>query len=120
MGMKTKTTLYGAPVLVLLSGKLATELPKECEGAKLENLHRGIYWAMGSVMQNMQLRATSLELTSCPINTVVVTLFDEPVLAARAGIPEGYSPLCSLAIGKSDAKCEERKPSCDHYRVSYI
>lgn len=43
MGMKTKTTLYGAPVLILLSGKLATELPKECEGAKLENLHRGIY-----------------------------------------------------------------------------
>ena len=120
MGMKTKTTLYGAPVLILLSGKLATELPKECEGAKLENLHRGIYWAMGSVMQNMQLRATSLELASCPINTVVVTLFDEPVLAARAGIPEGYSPLCSLAIGKSDAKCEERKPSCDHYGVSYI
>ncbi|WP_459814563.1 hypothetical protein [Campylobacter concisus] len=54
------------------------------------------------------------------INTVVVTLFDEPILAARAGIPEGYSPLCSLAIGKSDAKCEERKPSCDHYEVSYI
>ncbi|WP_298099001.1 nitroreductase family protein [uncultured Campylobacter sp.] len=75
VGMKTKTTLYGAPVVVLLSGKLVTELPKEFDCVKLENLHRGIYWAMGSVMQNMQLRATSLELASCPINTVVVILF---------------------------------------------
>ena len=33
MEMKTKTTLYGTSVLILLSDKLATELPKECEGA---------------------------------------------------------------------------------------
>ena len=71
-------------------------------------------------MQNMRLRATSLELASYPINTVVVTLFDEPILAAGAGIHEGYLPLCSLVIRKSDAKCEEHKPSCDYYGVSYI
>lgn len=56
---------------------------------------------MGSVMQNMQLRATSLELASYTINTVVVTLFDEPILAAGTGIHKGYSPLCSLVIGKA-------------------
>ena len=67
MEMKIKTTLYGAPILILILGKLATKLPKERESAKLENLHRGIYWGMGSVMQNMQLRATSLELVSYPI-----------------------------------------------------
>lgn len=120
MEIKTKTTLYGAPILILILGKLATKLLKERESAKLENLHRGIYWGMGSVMQNMQLRATSLELVSYPINTVVITLFDEPILAAGVGIHEGYSPLCSLAIGKSDAKCEKYKPSCDYYGVSYI
>ena len=48
MEMKTKTTLYGAPVLILLSGKLATELPKECEGAKLKTYIVGFTgrWAL--------------------------------------------------------------------------
>lgn len=119
--MGVKNTLYGAPVYILFSGKLATELPQGWEFLRLENIHRNVYWAMGSVMQNMQLRATELGLASCLINTVVVTLFDEPELAKRAGIPEGYSPLCSIVLGRSDEKLDEvRNAQKEHYKISYI
>ncbi|CAD7288426.1 nitroreductase family protein [Campylobacter suis] len=115
-----KNTLYDAPVYILISGKLVDELPKGFEFLKLENIHRNVYWAMGSVMQNMQLRAASLGLSSCLINTVVVTLFDEPELAKKAGIPDGYSPLCSIVLGKSDAEFCPRTPKKEHYQISYI
>lgn len=119
--MGVKNTLYGAPVYILFSGKLVKELPQGWEFLRLENIHRNVYWAMGSVMQNMQLRATELGLVSCLINTVVVTLFDEPQLAKRAGIPDGYSPLCSIVLGKSDKISDElRKPKKEHYGISYI
>ena len=52
-------------------------------------------------MRNMQLRATSLELASCPINTVVVTLFDEPILATRVGIPKGTRLFARLRSVKA-------------------
>ncbi|MGG7074013.1 nitroreductase family protein [Campylobacter sp. 9BO] len=115
-----KNTLYDAPVYILISGKLVDELPKGFEFLKLENIHRNVYWAMGSVMQNMQLRAASLRLSSYLINTVVVTLFDEPELAKKAGIPDGYSPLCSIVLGKSDAEFKPRTPKKEHYQISYI
>ena len=119
--MGVKNTLYDAPVYILFSGRLVEELPQGWEFLRLENIHRNVYWAMGSIMQNMQLRATSLGLSSCLVNTVVVTLFDEPELAKKAGIPEGYSPLCSIVLGKSDKISDElRKPKNEHYKVSYI
>ena len=113
-------TLYGAPVYILFSGVLVDKMPQGWEFLKPENMHRNVYWAMGSIMQNMQLRATELGLSSCLINTVVVTLFDEPELARRAGIPEGYSPLCSMVLGLSDAKFEKREPNKGHYKIDFI
>lgn len=113
-------TLYGAPVYILFSGVLVDKMPQGWEFLKPENMHRNVYWAMGSIMQNMQLRATELGLSSCLINTVVVTLFDEPDLAKRAGIPNGYSPLCSMVLGKSDFRFEKREPNKKHYQIDYI
>ncbi|MBE3610018.1 MULTISPECIES: nitroreductase family protein [Campylobacter] len=119
--MGVKNTLYDAPVYILLSGKLVEKMPQGWEFLKPENMHRNVYWAMGSVMQNMQLRATELGLSSCLVNTVVVTLFDEPELAKKAGIPDGYSPLCSIVLGKSDKNSDEpRAPNRSHYGISYI
>ncbi|MBQ6656895.1 MAG: nitroreductase family protein [Ottowia sp.] len=118
--MGVTNTLYDAPVYILFSGRLVEELPPGYEFLKPENMHRNVYWAMGSVLQNMQLRATSLGVSSCLVNTVVVTLFDEPELAKRAGIPQGYSPLCSMVLGKSDFKYERRAPKKEHYQISYI
>ena len=119
-GMGMTNTLYGAPVYILVSGKLVDEVPQGFEFLRPENIHRNVYWAMGSLMQNMQLRATELGLSSCLINTVVVTLFDEPDLAKRAGIPNGYSPLCSMVLGKSDFIFEKREPNKKHYQIDYI
>ncbi|MDA3054870.1 MULTISPECIES: nitroreductase family protein [unclassified Campylobacter] len=118
MGMTN--TLYGAPVYVLISGRLADEVPAGFEFLHPENIHRNVYWTMGSLMQNMQLRATELGLSSCLINTVVVTLFDEPELAKRAGIPKGYSPLCSIVLGLSDFEFKKREPKNEHYQLNFI
>ncbi|MDL0089422.1 nitroreductase family protein [Campylobacter gastrosuis] len=119
MGMSAKTTLYDAPVYIIISGKLATSVPPECVGATLANIHANTYWAAGSIMQNMQLRATSLGLSSCLINSVVVTLLNEPELKKLAKIPDDYSPLCSIVLGKSDETPESNAPKSEHYKVIY-
>lgn len=114
-----KSALYGAPTLILASAKLCENAP-EGWGVGAEVFNRNLYWSMGSLIQNMHLKAVDLGLGACPINTIVVALFEHPELAKRAGIPEGYSPLCALAVGKSSHKYATREPNQDHFVINFI
>lgn len=113
------SAIYGAPTLVLLSGKLATE---QIEGWDVgaEVFNRNLYWSMGSLVQNMHLAAVSMGLGACPINTVVVGLFDDSKLARRAGVPDGFSPLCSIAIGKTAHEYKPREIDKTHFEIEFL
>jgi hypothetical protein len=51
------------------------------------------------VFANITVAATALDLASCSIGSAAVAFKDNPPLAKKAGIPEGFSPVCGVLIG---------------------
>jgi nitroreductase len=83
--------LYGAPVLMLLSGPAAA--PYSTVNAAL-------------AAENILLEATGAGLGSCFIVTPTLALNSENHrdLAAEAGIPEGHTVICGVLVGHAAAE----------------
>ena len=83
--------LYGAPVLILLSGP--TDAPYSAFNAAL-------------AAENMLLEATGLGLGSCHMLSPTLALNgrDNRDLAQEAGIPEGYTLQCAVIVGYAAAE----------------
>lgn len=83
--------LYGAPVLILLSGP--EELPFSAANTAL-------------AAENMLLEATGSGLGSCYLVSPCWALngSNNSALANEAGIPEGYTVQCAIIIGYSTAE----------------
>jgi nitroreductase len=83
--------LYGAPVLILLSGP--TEVPFSAVNTAL-------------AAENMILEATELGLGSCYIvsPTLSLNVKDNQALAQEAGIPDGYTLQCGVIVGYAAAE----------------
>ena len=83
--------LYGAPVLILLSGP--TEAPYSTVNTAL-------------AAENMILAATELGLGSCYIvsPTLALNAEDNRALAQEAGIPDGYKLQCGVILGYAAAE----------------
>lgn len=96
---------YHAPTVILVSGQ------EEAHGIQLD---------CGAANQNMLLAAESLGLGSCWINLVLFA-FEGPNGARHRltlGIPEGYQPVCSVALGYRNMEppsAPERKPNLVNY-----
>lgn len=97
--------LYGAPVLFLFSAKLP--------GGALDNRY---YSSAACMAEQVHLQACALGLGSCLIWNIVRSLNTAPALLARLDLPEGFTPVCSVAVGKTDTafaprrECESRVP----------
>jgi FMN reductase [NAD(P)H] len=78
--------LYGAPVLILLSGP--ADLPHSPRNTSL-------------AAENMLLQATGLGLGSCYLFSPTLALNGESNrdLAREAGIPDGYAVQCAVVVG---------------------
>ncbi|BBO84849.1 nitroreductase [Desulfosarcina ovata subsp. sediminis] len=83
--------LYGAPVLLLLSGP--TESPYSAVNTSL-------------AAENMILEATELGLGSCYIvsPTLALNAGNDRALAQEAGIPDSYQLQCAVIIGYAAAE----------------
>ena len=83
--------LYGAPVLILLSGP--TEAPFSAVNTAL-------------AAENMILEATELGLGSCYIvsPTLALNAEENRALAQEAGIPDGYALQCAVIVGYAAAE----------------
>lgn len=83
--------LYGAPVLILLSGPV--EAPYSAVNTAL-------------AAENMLLQATGLGLGSCYIVTPTLAMNAENnrALAQEAGIPDGYALQCAVILGYAAAE----------------
>ncbi|MBQ7734205.1 MAG: nitroreductase family protein [Synergistaceae bacterium] len=108
--------MYGAPIWIILSGKIYD--PKEDPQADRKN--DNLFWNVGSIIENMELQATELGLASCGINTTVVAMRNRPDVKKAVGIPEGYDALASVIVGYSDAPLPERKVKPEFIPVSYV
>jgi len=81
--------LYGAPVVILLSGPA-------------DNPSTAFNCALSA--ENMLIEATALGLASCFIITPGFALRAEASLAREAGIPEGYAFQCAVLVGHPAAQ----------------
>lgn len=86
--------LYGAPTLILLSAEGNT--PMDLSNASC-------------VVENMSLAAVDLGLGTVHIWGAVQGLVKDADLVGRLGLPDGFVPVCALAVGKTDFKYEERE-----------
>lgn len=78
--------LYGAPVLILVSGKPGIPPVIECHNA-------------GTIIENMTLSATDMGLGSVYIMGAVAALNTRPDLVAQLNLPEGFVPVAGMALG---------------------
>ena len=83
--------IYGAPVLILLSG--SADAPHSLRNTAL-------------AAENMLLEATGLGLGSCYLFTPTLALNGESNrdLAQEAGIPDGYALQCAVIVGYAAAE----------------
>lgn len=98
--------IYGAPTLIIISGCEQSPVPLEADCA--------------AATENLLLAAESIGIGSCWIYFVIFA-FDSPwgaELRKEFGIPEGYRPYYSAAIGykkEAPADAPERKPNVITY-----
>ncbi|MDO4622400.1 MAG: nitroreductase family protein [Eubacteriales bacterium] len=90
--------LYGAPVLILISGILS--------GTPADN---PVYSNGACMVENMTLASTELGLGATHIWGIVNALNADPELKAKLAIPEGFTPICGMASGYTDEVFEERE-----------
>lgn len=84
---------FGAPVLMIVS----TDKPGGTDAALLT--------------ENIVLSAQSIGLATCVLGSVLIAFEGEEHAALRAklGLPEGYKPLCGIAVG-APAETPEAQP----------
>lgn len=117
--MKLPNYMYNAPVWIIFSAKKHTEnIPNTPYTADMAN--GNMYWTMGSIIQNMHLKATELGLAACPMNTTIVALEDVPALREKLGIPRTHTAIGSIVIGKTDYNFKERKINYESLPTIFI
>ncbi len=97
-----KNPFYHAPTIILVFGKEGNIAPEK--DASMATL-------------NMMLAAQSLGLATCWINCVIEGMLSEDgkALAKSFGVPDGYKPVGSLAIGLSAGDKPREKEVLKNY-----
>lgn len=96
--IQNRSVLYGAPMLILVSSKLD---PVSNNNAAYSNA--------AIVVHNMVLAAVELGLGSCHIWGAILALNQSGELLQELNLPEGYTPCCAIALGKTDETYEARE-----------
>ena len=97
--------LYGAPALILISGPTSDRM-------SVPNA--------AFIIQTMALRAVELGLGQVDIYGAIAALGGKDALIEKLGLPEGFSPLAALAVGKSDETYTARDIPADRIGVNYV
>lgn len=108
-GDESRTPLYNAPCLVLVSTVIA-------DPAK-----SNVSFSNAAVMiENMSLAATDLGIGSCLIWGCVAALNANPDLVAELGLPEGHTVCSGIVLGETADALTEREIPADRITVSYL
>lgn len=83
--------LYGAPTLIIISSVIGP--------APQDNVN---YSNAAIISENIALAATELGVGACHIWGAIRTLNKCPDLLSKLDIPEGMTPCCAMALGKTD------------------
>lgn len=101
--------LYGAPVLVVVSGKIPAP---GMEGTAISNA--------AIVAHNMAIAATELGLGVCHIWGATAGLAKSEETVKKLHLPEGFVPVCAVCIGKTEETYTEREIPADRIARTVI
>lgn len=101
--------LYGAPMLILVSTKLA--------GNPMDNV---AYSNAATLVENMALEAVGFGVGACHIWGSIMALKQNADLVKELGLPEGFSPVCAIALGKTAETYEVREIPTDRIAIKTI
>lgn len=100
---------YGAPTVILVSSVVG-------EGP-MSNVN---YSNAAIIVQNMALAATELGVGACHIWGAVGVLNASPELKNELKVPEGMTPCCAIALGKTDEKYILREVPDERIKTEYV
>ncbi len=99
LGKPDTHTLYGAPMLILVSAKMPPV-------KMMENV---VYSNAAIIVQNMALAATELGVGVCHIWGATMATLNAPSILKELNLPEGFTPCCAVTLGKTDYVYEQRE-----------
>lgn len=110
LGKPDAHTLYGAPMLILVSAKMPSV-------KAMENV---VFSNAAIVVQNMALAATELGIGVCHIWGATTALANSPEILKKLNLPEGFAPCCAVTLGKTEFNYENRDIPMDRISQNTI
>ncbi|MCI8993321.1 MAG: nitroreductase family protein [Eubacterium sp.] len=108
MGDTSRTPLYGAPCLILIS----TPIPDPAAG--------NVQYSNAAIMaEHMALSAIDMGIGSCLIWGAVAAMNTKPELVAKLNLPEGHKVCCGIVVGETAEELSEREIDAKRVSVSY-
>lgn len=101
--------LYGAPMLIVVSTKLT--------GTPRDNV---AYSNAAGIVENMALEAVELGVGACHIWGAIGALNQNAELLKQLNLPEGFTPVCAVALGKTQEKYTLREIPQDRIVVNSL
>ncbi|MFU0828573.1 MAG: Nitroreductase [Lachnoclostridium sp.] len=100
--------LYNAPVLIIVSAKLANSA---------DNVG---YSNCAIIVENMALAAVEMGLGACHIWGATAALSKNQELLKELKLPEGFTPCCGIVLGKTNEVYAEREIPENRIQTTYI
>lgn len=98
--------LYGAPMLIVISSNSEGNVASA---------------NVGFILQNMSLAAVEEGIGHCDIYGAIAALSQDKVLLGKLNIPDGFTPLGALAVGKTTEVYTKREIPAGHkYGINEI
>lgn len=109
IGDTSKPTLYGAPMLIIVSEKIPD--------AAMQN---PLWSSAACMVENMALEAVSLGIGSVHIWGAVRAINASPELLKALNLPEGFEPSCAIALGQTEEEYERRQIPENRIAKNYV
>lgn len=90
--------LYGAPMLIVVSAAM--------QNPPMDNVS---YSNAALIAHNMTLAAVEQGIGSCLIWGAIIAGNNDPELVEELNLPEGYTPCCSIILGKTTETYDARE-----------
>lgn len=102
--------LYGAPMLIVISARMPPA----------DTMRNVTYSNAAIIAQNMALAATELGVGVCHIWGATMAIANAPDVLRALDLPEGFTPCCSIILGKTADVYEQREIPTDRIAVNTI
>lgn len=103
--VENRSFLYNAPELIIVSTSATDNVG---------------YSNAAIVAHDMILSAVNEGVGACHIWGCMIALASNPELVKEIGIPEGFTPSCSVALGKTDDTYSSREIPENRIETNYI